>query len=340
MRLNLNCRKADITKIDIGKYRLVFDISKIKKPRLATTARLYIEHLNLPEFVDDAWGPQNGSNRGHLELFCENLEEENIDEEGYGHQTLIYSSPLISFKSFSNSDPMKISNFAVRGDFLRDKLVMTLCIYDQYGDPYDKATNLSTEVDKTSADYLTYVAKLQAWQTKYNNLETKVSAKETRIETLRTEYEALKTISDDLEAEYEEAYDDLLAELDNRIAATKSELNRAKFTAFKEQLEKCSNDEWDEISFLLTHIAIPTTPPFDAASLQPILKKYADTFYAFAKAYLITEAKNNDITLYNTAASKVMINPTITLSNTNLLDVKRVKNFKVPFVIKVLHQPI
>ena len=53
MRLNLNCRKAIITKIDIGKYRLVFDISKIKKPRLATTARLYIEHLNLPEFVDD-----------------------------------------------------------------------------------------------------------------------------------------------------------------------------------------------------------------------------------------------------------------------------------------------
>ena len=81
MRLNLNCRKAIITKIDIGKYRLVFDISKIKKPRLATTARLYIEHLNLPEFVDDAWGPQNGSNRGHLELFCENLEEENIDED-------------------------------------------------------------------------------------------------------------------------------------------------------------------------------------------------------------------------------------------------------------------
>ncbi len=175
-----------------------------------------------------------------------------MDEYGYGHQTLIYSSPLISFKSFSNSDPMKISNFAVRGDFLRDKLVMTLCIYDQYGDPYDKATNLSTELDKTSPDYLAYVAKFNAWQTKYNNLETKVSAKETRIETLQLEYEALKTTSDDLEAKYDEAYDDLLAELDDRISQTKSEINRAKFTAFKEQLEKCSDEEWDEISFFLT----------------------------------------------------------------------------------------
>lgn len=162
MRLNLNCRKAEITKIDVGKYRLAFDISKINKPRLATTARLYIEHLNLPEFIDDAWGPLNGSNRGHLELYCENLNEENMDEDGYGNQTLIYSSPLISFHSFTNSDPMKISNFAVNGDFLRDKLVMTLCIYDQYGEPYDKATNLSKEIDKTSAEYSTYVTKLGA----------------------------------------------------------------------------------------------------------------------------------------------------------------------------------
>ena len=335
MRLNLNCRKADITKIDIGKYRLVFDISKIKKPRLATTARLYIEHLNLPEFVDDAWGGNLGSNRGHLELFCENLEEENMDEEGYGHQTLIYSSPLISFKSFSNSDPMKISNFAVRGDFLRDKLVMTLCIYDQYGDPYDKATNLSTELDKTSAAYTDYVAKLTAWQTKYNNLETKVSAKETRIETLRTEYQVLETTLDTLQTQYNEVYNDLIEELDNRIVATSSELNRAKFTAFKEQLEKCSiDDEWDEISFLLTHIANPATPPFNGTSIQPILKKYADTFYAYTKAYLITRAKENDIKLYYSAPSKVMINPSIILSNTNLLDVKRVKDLSVAFAIK------
>ena len=132
MRLNLNCRKAEITKLDTGKWKIVFDISQIKKPRLATTARLYIEHLNLPEFIDESWGIPYGTNRGSLELFCENLEEDNIDEDGYGNQTLIYSSPLVSFKSFSNSDPMKISNFAVRSDFLRDKLVMTLCIYDQF----------------------------------------------------------------------------------------------------------------------------------------------------------------------------------------------------------------
>jgi len=337
MRLNLNCRKAEITKIDVGKYRLVFDISKIKKPRLATTARLYIEHLNLPEFIDDAWGPLNGSNRGHLELYCENLDEENMDEEGYGNQTLIYSSPLISFHSFTNSDPMKISNFGVRGDFLRDKLVMTLCIYDQYGEPYDKATNLSTEIDKTSAEYSTYITKLAAWQTKYNTLETKVSAKEARIETFRTEYEVLKEASDDLEAELEKAYDDLIVILDTKIATTTSALNKAKFSEFKSQLQKCGygKDKWDEISFLLTHIAqYPAgIAPFDQSGLQPLLKQFGDTFYAYTKAYLIAEAKNNDITAYNTALGKVIIDPNIILSNTNLLDVKRVINESHAFTL-------
>ena len=145
-----------------------------------------------------------------------------MDEDGYGNQTLIYSSPLISFHSFTNSDPMKISNFAVNGDFLRDKLVMTLCIYDQYGEPYDKATNLSKEIDKTSVEYSTYVTKLGAWQTKYNNLETKVSAKEARIETFRTDYELLKETSDDLEKELEKAYNDLIAILDTKITTTTS----------------------------------------------------------------------------------------------------------------------
>jgi len=54
MRLNL--KNASITKIDQGKWRLVYDISKLNKPRLSPDARLYIEYLNLPEFIDDTWG--------------------------------------------------------------------------------------------------------------------------------------------------------------------------------------------------------------------------------------------------------------------------------------------
>ena len=42
---------------------------------------MYIEYLNLPEFIDDTWGNGNGDNRGRLEIFCDNLEDDNYDED-------------------------------------------------------------------------------------------------------------------------------------------------------------------------------------------------------------------------------------------------------------------
>ena len=77
MRLNL--KKATISKIGDGKYRLIYDISKMNKPRLTQDARMYIEYLNLPEFIDDTWGNGNGDNRGRLEIFCDNLQDDNYD---------------------------------------------------------------------------------------------------------------------------------------------------------------------------------------------------------------------------------------------------------------------
>jgi hypothetical protein len=332
MRLNLNCRKAVITKIGTGKYRLVFDISKIKKPRLAPTARLYIEHLHLPEFIDDGWGPSLGNNRGHLELYCENLEEDNIDEEGYGNQTLIYSSPLISFQSFSNSDPMKISNFAINGDFLRDKIVMTLCIYDQYGEPYDKTTNISTELDKTTAPYTNYKTKLNNWTTLSNALPTKVSAKEQRVEDLLKEFKKLQSTSDSLHAEYDAKYKKFIQALDDSIKKSTSDLTIQKYLLFKEQIEDCIDDDWDKISFLLTHATKDSI--FGLVTIDQALKDYTNAFYTYVQAFSLTVAKSNDIALLSTSTSKVMINPNIIYDNNNLLDVNRLQDKTVDFEVQ------
>jgi hypothetical protein len=88
---------------------------------------MYIEYLNLPEFVDDTWGETRGHNRGRLEIYCDNLEDDNYEQDdGYGTQTLLYSSPLKSFDSFRNSDPLKISNFKIRSNFLRDQGVLVV----------------------------------------------------------------------------------------------------------------------------------------------------------------------------------------------------------------------
>lgn len=56
MRINLNFKDATITRISPSEFRVVFDLSKMIKPRLSVDARMYIEHFNLPEFVDDKWG--------------------------------------------------------------------------------------------------------------------------------------------------------------------------------------------------------------------------------------------------------------------------------------------
>jgi len=163
MRLNL--KKGLIKKIGDGKYLITYDISKMNKPRLTQEARMYIEYLNLPEFVDDTWGEQRGHNRGRLEIYCDNLEDDNYEQDdGYGTQTLLYSSPLKSFDSFRNSDPLKISNFKIRSNFLRDQIVLTLCIYDQFGNPYTRVMNREQGfMSSLSSTYYTYNNKVNEY---------------------------------------------------------------------------------------------------------------------------------------------------------------------------------
>jgi hypothetical protein len=205
MRLNL--KKALITEIGAGKYRLTYDISKMNKPRLTQEARLYIEYLNLPEFIDDTWGNGIGDNRGRLEIFCDNLEDDNYEEDGYGTQTLLYSSPMQSFKSFTNADPLKISNFKVRSNFLRDQIVMTLCIYDQYGKPYTKPLNrVQTLMDTTSVSYRNYIVKTN----ELSALEDKKALREGELQLLTDATDNLKQRAEKARIEMEAKYADFI----------------------------------------------------------------------------------------------------------------------------------
>ena len=126
MRINLNFKDAIIKKKNTSEFTIEFNLSRMIKPRLSPDARMYIEHFNLCEFIDDAYGRNNGNLYGYFELRSDNIDSNDFDSEhGNTGNTIIYTSPLNNFGTFTNNDPMFISNFKISQNFLRDKFVFT-----------------------------------------------------------------------------------------------------------------------------------------------------------------------------------------------------------------------
>lgn len=167
MRIQLNFRNATITQtmppITPGcEFKFEFDLSKMNKPRLSSDARMYIETVNLPEFLDEVIGKNAGEIRGYFELLCDNIDTgSSFDTDDYAGGTIIYSSPLVSFHSFVNNDPMYISNFKINQGFLQQKFVLRMRIYDHFGNPFVYGKNLIDAVDVESAEYKDYQAQIK-----------------------------------------------------------------------------------------------------------------------------------------------------------------------------------
>ena len=195
MRINLNFKDATITKISESEFRIAFDLSKMIKPRLSVDARMYIEHFNLPEFIDDKWGRNLGNLYGYFELRGDNIDSNDFDSE-YGNtgNTILYTSPLNNFGTFTNNDPMFISNFKINQNFLRDRLVFTLKIYDKNGDPFTRSFERTEEVDTTTPEYTTYTNKVNDLVDLQRDLEdakTTLQLVETRTKQQKTQKTAL-----------------------------------------------------------------------------------------------------------------------------------------------------
>ena len=103
MRINLNFKDAKIERMNESEFKIEFDLSKMIKPRLSQDARMYIEHFNLPEFIDEKFGRDKGDLRGYFELRTDNMDSNDFDSE-YGNtgNTILYTSPLTNFGTFTN----------------------------------------------------------------------------------------------------------------------------------------------------------------------------------------------------------------------------------------------
>lgn len=298
MRINLNFKDATITRISPSEFRVVFDLSKMIKPRLSVDARMYIEHFNLPEFVDDKWGKEIGNLYGYFELRGDNIDSNDFDSE-YGNtgNTILYTSPLHNFGTFTNNDPMFISNFKINQNFLRDRLAFTLKIYDKNGDPFVRSITRTEEVNTTTAEYATYLTKVNELSTLNTELE---DAKNTLI-VMQTRVEQQKKQKNALYATFLDKqkvlFDKIVKSLAKRNLGVS---NRIKLITLKALLEVESVNSFLYIFelFLPGKISIGTQPYKDLSF--DLNAFYTAWFYYTSKLFQIGQSEANIINIDST----------------------------------------
>ena len=57
---------------------------------------------------------------------------------------------------------MYISNFKISQNFLQNKLVMSLKVYDQFGTPYTTSKTVASVVDETTSEFAAYKTAIEA----------------------------------------------------------------------------------------------------------------------------------------------------------------------------------
>ena len=276
MRLNLNFKDATILRVSENEFKISFDMSTLNKPRLSRDARLYLEHFNLPEFIDEQNGRNKGELYGYFELRCDNINDGTDWDSEYGQSgsVILYQSPLNNFATFTNNDPMYIRNFKINQDFFTNKLTFTLRIYDRLGKPFVSSQFVDTEIDELHSTYLIYKTKID----ELNVLNTSKLKNDTQ---LKLADENLLIAKDNfyLETKLLNDYlDDLNIELDKIITskstATTSVVERIKAELIKDIIGTNTMPNIIHLCEVYFKMAgVDNKKPYTA------LKTYIDNFY-------------------------------------------------------------
>ena len=220
MRINLNFKDSNIRRLSKNEFEIAFDLSNMIKPRLSENCRMYIEHFNICEFLDEALGLEEGDLKGFFELRCNNISENSYDTEyGNNGDTLIFTSPLENYRTFVNNNPMYINNFKISQNFLQNRLVMNLKIFDRYGAPYDSSKHLRAVLNTNSPEYLAYEPEIN----KLNNLNNELESTNKRYDFISENVTTAKGDFDYLKNKFQKNKTTLLAEL-QQIVDTETDL--------------------------------------------------------------------------------------------------------------------
>lgn len=296
MRLNLNFKDATILRVSDNEFKISFDMSTLNKPRLSRDARIYLEHFNLPEFIDEQNGRNKGELYGYFELRCDNINDGTDWDSEYGQSgsVILYQSPLNNFATFTNNDPMYIRNFKINQDFFTNKLTFTLRIYDRLGKPFVSSQFVDTEIDELHSTYLIYKTKideLNVLNTSKLKNDTQLKLADENLLIDKGNYNLSKINSDDY-------LDDLNIELDkiitNKSTTLPSIVDRIKAELIKDIIG--SNTIPNIIHLCEVYFK---TPGVENKTPYTALKTYIDNFYNSYVNYLKQELKYNQSRLFN-----------------------------------------
>ena len=202
MRINLSFKDAQITQISESEFKIVFDLQNMNKPRLSPDARMYIEHFNLCEFRDEAYG-EKGNLRGYFELRSQNIQNSDWNsEDGSIGNCVLYRSPLSSYNTFTNNDPMYISNFKINQGFLSNNFTMFLKFFDQTGDPYTTSNSFFTELDENSVEFTAHTVAIKALDDLYKEKGPVVQQIEDKTKKLKLQDSQVSNANNKLQASH------------------------------------------------------------------------------------------------------------------------------------------
>ncbi len=299
MRINLSFKDAKITQISESEFKIVFDLSSMNTPRISPDARMYIEHFNLCEFRDEAYG-EKGNLRGYFELRCQNLSSTDWNsEDGNSGNCILYRSPLTSFNSFTNNDPMFISNFKINQGFLSNNLIMFLKFFDQKGEPYTVSSSFFSEINENSLEYTAHSQAISNLDTVFKEKEPVVKLIEDKKQLLKQQQAEVSNSNNILRTAHTNLFDAI-----DRFTKTKTSSIRGKIRVEGVKLLLATYSINDTIYTFETI----NTGSAGYASIKDQLKAYYQAFVNNVEEIHILKQLDNDIGNLQSNKTKIFEN--------------------------------
>ena len=205
MRLNFSFKDAVVRRTNKSSFDIVFDVSRLATKVLSTESRIYVETVNLTEFMDQF---TKEDLNGFLEVRCNAIGAEDEWDSGEGNigDTLIYRSPMENYQVFNNPSPMFLYNFKIQKWFFSKNITFKINFFDIHGDPYETFESSEKQVDKTNASYTNYSNKLG----EITNKNREIDQVQTLFNTTRQNTTDFADESKDREDAFGQELDDLL----------------------------------------------------------------------------------------------------------------------------------
>ena len=304
MRLNFSFKDAVVRRTNKSSFDIVFDVSKLATKVLSTESRIYVETVNLTEFMDQF---SKEDLNGFLEVRCNAIgaeDEWDSSEQNIG-DTLIYRSPMENYQVFNNPSPMFLYNFKIQKWFFSKNITFKINFFYIEGKPFDQIETKEKIVDTTHSSYISYTNKVVELETNQDEID-RITLLISTNEQNAVDFSKELTDKEDLSAE---ALADLLERLKSKyqnaqLAANQTIWRNALIALGQDPVSgTVSSSETTRINWF-DNVMNTSNQPYNAPNIKPFLQDTKQKYIDFLKA-------ETDVRYYNTTAKLLSSSQTI-----------------------------